>query len=572
MKYEDLLKNQHKPVMIVTKFSDINLDAADPLVTTQVIYENFSHNFMVIVIVDHQYAISTTSTSCIHNDVKSHNEFSEVRFIQSFENMANITKSHLRKLHYSHILWIVKNASMHELSGFSDICWSFGFTKVLFYTGTSLYTYNKFPTMKVIMVSSLKSYYTKEEMRNFHQYPIKFPISSSPPRCYRFIDKEGRTVYAGYMYNYLITFIRQFNFSFSEYPHNYNSDDEEVLTEALKEGKVDFLPFTTYPNRSYDTSLVLWQGRANIAVPHAQPIPVYHYLNKPYDFKTWLLFTLAIIGASFGVAGFVYMKYNRWDLSRSCLYVCSVTLYQSQIPIPIKSWRFRLFCIMLLVYSFIMINFYLCIMASFLVTNVYEHQITTFEELAATNLRFPITQLDLDTYRDSHWDSPALLSLCDIEDGLTIDELRRNLSTDVVLGGFHDKLKFYMFQQKHLKIPRVYLMPTAIYITPVYISARHNLPYSELFSRYVQYLWESGLLWKTFEDIEWFGILSGELKYLEDEKPQEPYLTLAFFYAPLTFYCTAVIISCFVFVLEVINFKYAKCENRLLNTFTEIIY
>uniref|UniRef100_A0A1I8NZF3 Ionotropic glutamate receptor C-terminal domain-containing protein n=1 Tax=Stomoxys calcitrans TaxID=35570 RepID=A0A1I8NZF3_STOCA len=551
-----ILKQPNKTIMVVTKLSDIKLDLRDPYVKTKFLYANFSHNVLVIVYVDEIEGSWETASKDKYQDIS--NEL-EANLLRNFSRLATIVKSHLRKLHFVHILWIVERATLGNLNEFSHICWSYGFTKTLFYSRKALYVYNRLPSLKVLQLPTLDHYYEREEIRNFHEYPLTFPITASPPRCYRFRDKHGRqTIYAGYMYEVLMTFIKQFNFTFREYPHNYHSDSKEHLMEALIAGDMDAAAFLTFPNRSFDTSDVLWNGYVYMAVPHAKPIPRYQYFKLPLQTTTWALYGFTIIAESLAVAGFVFLNYCMWDFSKCFIYICSLSLYQFQMPVPLHSTRFQLFYMLLIVYHFVLVNCYLCTFSSMLVSNVYERQIDTIEDLASTDLRFPIIYEDMYWYTHSYWQSPIIVPRLVLEDGLVIDELRRNLSTNIIQGAFEDKLTFFMFQQRYLKRPRIHRMHAAIYNAPIYITLRHNLPYFELFNRYLGNLWASGIMWKTFIGTEWHGILSGEIRYLRDDESREERLTLEYFSSQLFLFSCGLCASIIVFVLEIIYNKYAQ--------------
>uniref|UniRef100_A0A1I8Q0I6 Ionotropic glutamate receptor C-terminal domain-containing protein n=1 Tax=Stomoxys calcitrans TaxID=35570 RepID=A0A1I8Q0I6_STOCA len=543
-----ILRGVYKPKIIVTKLCEINAEAAAPYVRTELIYENHSHNLLAIVWVNESMEMQQKVPS----------DFSKVNSVANFEYMAHMTNTHLRKLHFVHILWLVHGVRLDYLKDYAEICWRLGFTRTLFYGHSSLYVYNRFPHMQVEKLDSLRQYYAREEIHNFHQHPLKFPITASPPRCYRFAGRDNQTVYAGYMYQIIMTFIRHFNFSFIEYPHDYHKDSKTSLIKALVAGDMDFAAFLTYPKRSFDTSDVLWNGHVYIAVPNASPIPKYQYFEKPFDFYIWLLYGLVILAASLDVAGMKYMKYRVWDLCQSFMYIWSMALYQYQLPPPIQSWRFNLLSICLFVYNFIMMNFYLCILSSMLVSTVYEHQINTIEDLAFTQLRFNITKTDMEYYRESPGISPIILRLFLLDDGIALDNLKRNLSTNIIHGAFEDKLRFFMFQQRYLKVPRLHRIDAIIYSAPTYFAARHNLPYIELFNRYLGNLWASGILWKTFVGMEWLGILSGEIRYFRDEEIYEPLLTLEYFYSPMAVYFGGMVLSILVFALEILHFRYQQ--------------
>ncbi|XP_061397286.1 uncharacterized protein LOC133332937 [Musca vetustissima] len=391
------------PIVILTEPLDImwhenktGKDLEELLLATEFLYEKISQNGLAIVNVEDS---------------------------ADFMYLANMTKYHLRKLHNVNILWNMPNATWSELYDFSQLCWNYGFTNVLFYSNGSKFTYTRFPFLKVEKLMALTEYYDRKEIHNFHGYPLTFPITSSPPRCYRFIDHNGNHIYVGYMYKILMIFIEQFNFTFREYPHNYDDDDKDPLMESLQNGYMDFTSFPVYPNKTHDASDVLWNANVYILVPKSQPIAKYKYFYKPFGKFVWLLHILVIVGATSAVAFITLTKYSIWDFSKSFIYICSIALYQYQLTVPVRSLRFNLLYILLIVYNFIMINYYLCMLSSLLVITLYEPQIDTIPDLTTTSLRLKITQNDVDYYKHLPDTSPIVVSLFTVEDGIVLDNL-----------------------------------------------------------------------------------------------------------------------------------------------------
>ncbi|XP_058981901.1 uncharacterized protein LOC109614079 [Musca domestica] len=542
---ETMLKDNTRPVAIIAESMEEREKFKSPIWkdddNNKFLYEIFPENSLVIV--------NVQKGSDKHN----------------FLYMANITKYHLKRMYFIYIVWIVNGAKIDDILDYAQTCWNYGFTKVLFFGNNTLYTYNMFPSLEVESVQHLQDYFNRDEIVNFHQYPLTFAITSSPPRCFRYIDRHGRVAYTGYMYHMLMTFIEYFNFTFEEYPHDYHDDDKVPLLNALIMGNMDFSAFPPYPNRSLFASDVLWFNHIRVIVPNASPIDKYKYFVRPFDGLVWLLYCLIIVAASLNLALFVYVKYFRWEVSKSFMYICSLSLFQYQLPIPVQSWRFNLLYILLLIYSFIMINYYLCILSSLLVLTIYENQIETFEDLGKTSWRLKATQEDIDYYSSVSNISPIILNISLAVDGIVLDSLRRNLSVLSALNAYDDKLEFYLYQQRYLKVPRVRMIKPVVLSSPFFFGMRHNLPYMKLFNRFLMNLASSGLLWKFYFDMELNGILSGELHYLKDGEDGDHLLSLEYFYAPICLYCFGSVLSAFVFLFEILYFKCSKKMFRKKN-------
>ncbi|XP_065361873.1 uncharacterized protein LOC135955450 [Calliphora vicina] len=507
-----------------------------------------------------------TTRENMENETEIHNIFSHnvmTVIFQEEKHLEFIIKSLvkiLKLIHFTTVLWIIDTdkEQLEYLQQISQLCWYHGFVRVLFLHNEHIYTYNPLPLLKVLKLSSIQEFYDNKDIVNYHQHPFRFPITSSPPRCYRYRDSHGNFIYAGYFYKILINFIQQYNFKFIEYPNDYHTDHMEDLLIDLGSGKMDAIPFMAYRNPNFTASDVLRNVHAIIVVPNAKPIPKYQYFEKPFKNEIWIIYLLLVLLSSTVLVFIVYFKGIKVDFSKSLLYVLSLAIYQHHLNIFKNSNLIsNSVYICLFLYGFIMVQMYLCKLSSMLVLTIYEPQIKTIMDINSTDLKMFMWTNDLMHFSSVSAMSPIIFQRIIPTNAIDVDTKRRGLNISFFHMGFEDKIHFFMLQQKFLKVPLVQQIDGVVITEQICFTMRHNLPFIQLFNRYLKYMDDSGLLRKILNDIEWDGVQSGEISYFKDTANDNDHLlTLEYFYAPLVLYFGGVILSVIVFLMEIVYYKF----------------
>lgn len=524
---EEFLKALDKPVVILRRYGETETDENTGF------HEIFGYNVMTVV----------------YWDLK----FGKQNLLQIFDTL----RKTLKFMHFTPILWIFENGDIKtdkDLLHISQLAFENGFIKVLFYAGKELYIYKPLPFMLIRKLSTLGEFYAQKDITNFHQYPVTFPITSSPPRCYSYKNAAGNRVIAGYFYQILMTFIQQYNFKFVEYDNN--SEDRNELLQLLATQKADVLPLKIYKQRSSAASDVLWNSRIIVVVPNAKPIKEFKYFQRPFKKEVWLLYTALIAIITFFVGLLRYSKTKRLDISKIFLYVLAMVIYQSHVQIKKNSIKAKCLYLVVIAYGFMMVQMYLCKLSSLLAVTVYEQQLETLADINATDLKTFGYVDDIEQFLRTPNASPIIIERTTLVDGRDLDNIRRSLNISYFHLGFEDKLDFFMSQQKYLKVPLVRKIDAVLVVDPIFFAMRYNLPYFELFNRYLKYIAASGLLNKIMNELEREGILSGEIQYIEDMPSNSEYLlTLPYFRSPFTLYSIGISLSLLVFVGEIFYFK-----------------
>uniref|UniRef100_A0A1I8NJM2 Ionotropic glutamate receptor C-terminal domain-containing protein n=1 Tax=Musca domestica TaxID=7370 RepID=A0A1I8NJM2_MUSDO len=181
-----------------------------------------------------------------------------------------------------------------------------------------------------------------------------------------------------------------------------------------------------------------------------------------------------------------------------------------------KSFFQRSLVFWLTVYGFVVNNFYMAKMSSFLATNIYESKIETFEDLKATNLRLIVSKYNNKFLRKFANVSAALLNQIQISTPTFIYNAERDLNISHIYFIKEEKLNFVLYQQKFLKTPLMHKINSIVFSQQMYLTVRNNLPYIQQFNKFLRYLVEAGLFAKFRRDSYQEGIYSGEIRFFRD--------------------------------------------------------
>ncbi|XP_065361871.1 uncharacterized protein LOC135955448 [Calliphora vicina] len=214
-----------------------------------------------------------------------------------------------------------------------------------------------------------------------------------------------------------------------------------------------------------------------------------------------------------------------------------------------------------------MVQMYLCKLSSILVLTIYENQIKTLKGINATDLQLLVYMNDLMHFISVSAMPPVIFKRIKLTNAIDVDDKRRSLNASFLHMDFEDKIKFFMLQQKFLKVPLVRKINPVLITEQNFFTMRHNLPFIQLFNRYLKYMADSGLLQKIFNGIEWEGILSGLISYFKDiENKNDHLLTLEYLYAPLVLYFSGVLLSIIAFLSEIVYYKFKLRVSKINKT------
>ncbi|XP_065361874.1 uncharacterized protein LOC135955451 [Calliphora vicina] len=348
-----------------------------------------------------------------------------------------------------------------------------------------------------------------------------------------------------------------------KFPTVYNSFNIEAVRQGVNNKSIDILPTSlhTYDPDAGGSSDVLWLVKSYIMAPYPAPLSKSKYFMQPYTYDTVFYIHLLLVFCALAVAFIHYRPHyiNEVDFTKSILYVLALFLYQNQLNFKIKTNRQKLVYSLIFLNGFIFTNLYMAKLSSLLVQDIYGTKVEKLEDLNNTNIQLLVRKMDYNYLQTLSNIPEVIMKKAILIDYFDLYKAHRDLNNTHLLMALHDKIIFILFQQRFLKVPRMYRINEVLYTMPEYFTVRRDLPYIQLFNRYLKYVMESGILYKFVVDTNFDGIQSGEIRFFHDtENNGGIYLSFDYFYAPLICFVFGMILALSVLLLELIYFKYVN--------------
>ncbi|CAD7076976.1 unnamed protein product [Hermetia illucens] len=249
-------------------------------------------------------------------------------------------------------------------------------------------TYNPFPQMKVARVKDTQYPFERVHL-NLMGYPIRSFIAQDPPRAFKYTDRYGRMVYAGYGLKIVLAFVEKHNGTFVDINANQNKESDDYLAHLLIENKE--IDVTVHPYQlltfvlSY--SYPVNQDKICLMVPAAQEIPASLYNILPFEETTWysifasilvLLFVHSLVKLTFGKSIDLVA-----DITDCIGIIMAIT---PKVDIYNQSWQSRLIFMFLAFYGVIITSLYQSTLTSLYTTKVYGKEMESAEDMMKANL------------------------------------------------------------------------------------------------------------------------------------------------------------------------------------------
>lgn len=437
----------------------------------------------------------------------------------------NLLVELLWELHYTNVLFVYESAQeVSSLTTLFQLCWRNGFVNVLALVNETLYTYQPFPRIKVVALSSLKSYYDKSHLRNFQGYTLRSSISNNAPRVYNYKDINGNSANGGYLYAAVALFLQYYNGTFQEVRMPNYHMNTTVIIKAFENKEIDILPDLLFMYPNYSHSAVVYNYRTLLMAPYAKPLPLNMYILKPMTYFTWLHIVLAICYATLAQMLLSWLCECRVNFGMAFLRTLSSILYLPSYYYGHGS-RAQIFCtILLMICSFLLTTLYQSNFTSMIISRLYEPQINSMADIEHTKFSLPMTVEDI-AYMSKLSDIPQIIYDRLIEASpMEIDRLIRDFNTSYIYTFNEDKVQYFMYQQKFLRIPRFQVLNEELTQVPLFVSLPCGSPFLKLFNHHLGKIFDTGIFLKMIINCAEEGIFTKDIRFFH---------TLSIFYEPL---------------------------------------
>ncbi|EDW94010.1 uncharacterized protein LOC6533590 [Drosophila yakuba] len=474
----------------------------------------------------------------------------------------NGVKELLWGLQYLPMLFVVES----NMDSYFQQALSQGFLHVLALnlSNGSLYTYKPYPKVEIHKIEDMKKFYKLTKLRNLQGQVVRTSVETMTPRCFRYRNRNGELVYAGYMYRMVKEFIEKYN---GTEEHVFDEVDTIPYKEGLKaliNGEIDMMPRIIHDLEwcYFYRSHILYNIKTYIMVPWAEPLPKSLYFIKPFRSTVWITIMVSFVYASIVIWWIRYRQLGNSSLSRSFMDVLELFF---QLPVN-KIWHFTMGTqqvisfIVLFIVGFMLTNLYTAQLSSYLTTGLFKSQINTFDDLFREKRRLLVESFDAEVLRNMtkskiiQKEFQSIILVTSIEE---VFKHRKSLNTSYAYEAYEDRIAFELSQQRYLRVPIFKTLEEVYDQRPVFVALRHGLPYVELFNNYLRRIYESGIWIKLQEDSFLEGIASGEISFRISQSREIKIFDKEFYFFAYILLGMGWCASTIAFLLERWRFKYS---------------
>ncbi|KAH8297647.1 hypothetical protein KR054_004766, partial [Drosophila jambulina] len=438
-----------------------------------------------------------------------------------------------------------------------------GFLHVLALNSTngSLYTYEPYPKIKIHQLEQIEKFQNVTTLKNLKGIAVNITGETMTPRCFHYNNRQGKRVYAGYMYKLVKGFINAYNGTERmAYAEEEIIPYDELKSELLK-GHIDMMPRIIHILNweYYYRSYILYNIKTYIIVPWAEPLPKSLYFLKPFVWTAWITIMASLIYSSVMIWR---LKYRQQDASNISSNFLDVLQWFFLLPVS-HHWHYKLGLhrviafLVLFTVGFILTNLYLAQLSSFLTTGLFKKQLNSFQDLFRENRTLILESFDTEVLHNMTRDKLIQPEFENIVLSTSIAQVfshRKSLNTTYVYTAYEDRIAFELHQQKYLRVPIFKRLDEIYDQRPVFIALRHGLPYAELFNDYLQRIWEAGIIEKFQSDTLFEGISSGEISFRHSTAREIHVFDMEFYYFTYILLGIGWSISIIVFLVETRGF------------------
>ncbi|XP_043644929.1 uncharacterized protein LOC122614432 [Drosophila teissieri] len=293
---------------------------------------------------------------------------------------------------------------------------------------------------------------------------------------------------------------------------------------------------------------------ANVIVPHGKPLHSYRYLTAPFNTKVWIVLATYVFLISLFLCLIHWLRSGKWDFSGNLLEVYSSLLFNGFHLKAIQGTeRFILFGV-LFISGFVYSTMYLGLLKSMLISEIFEKQIQTFEELAASNIPLLIDPYDRMIFQEHHIPKSLWTAVRTVPSETLVSH-RNNFDQKYAYVLFPDRMDMFVYAQQYLRHPKFRRIPIDI----CFLFAGFPMSKKWFLKHHLSRAWfhafESGIVNKMASDSYRESVGQGYLSFPITEHLEAKPLGLYYFVMPAISLVLGYSMALLSFIVEVIACK-----------------
>ncbi|KAH8302318.1 hypothetical protein KR044_005090, partial [Drosophila immigrans] len=464
--------------------------------------------------------------------------------------VANFLPHLLKELHELHIVFITELAPTIWPKQLFVYCFGQGFVNALLIhhlnKTTSLYSYNPYPTVRDLKLSHIEEYINRQQLlRNFQHFQIRTASFIIEPRMFHSINRRGEKVYAGYMYNVMMEFIRRHNGTLKLLTLKENLGISYISEVMIERKQIDFACYPKEPNWNVSHTTALYILKSKIIVPYAQPIASYWYIAQPFTWTTWLAVIVTV------VYGMIMLSVSaRSEFGVNLLCSLSHLLFLPFSQTAVKNWQQCVIHFILILGGFVLTNLYSSVLKSMLTSGIFEPQYNTVDDVQHAPYLLMTTQYYANLAKEQNLIPDVLMSKLYITSTEELNTNRLKLNTNFMYIIYEDRMDCILHQQHLLKVPRFKTIQENIGFGLMAFPVAPSLPYLNMLNTYLYRIFECGIFQKMMSDSWRDSIYSGIYHLLRNERTELKPFELEFYLLAAALWAIGLILASLCFFLE----------------------
>ncbi|XP_068147773.1 LOW QUALITY PROTEIN: uncharacterized protein [Drosophila tropicalis] len=411
--------------------------------------------------------------------------------------------------------------------------WEQGYVKLLFHTpfnGGAIYDKWLFPYMRLQPATVESFIHSRNSFGDLEGFKIRVASYNNAPRSIIYNDEKGKLVFGGFYMRFVRHFLAARNATFVPV---FIQGSPLHCTKALMSEEVDICADALVQNQTQEIAVThaLRVAYANVMVAHAEPLHSYRYLMAPFTTTTWICL-MSYISAMVTFLSLIHWKQcHRWIYSEFLLEAISSLLFSGFRLKHVQGHaRYILFAVMFLA-GFVYSTMYLGFLKSILISEVFEKQINTFEELVERNVTIMMDEYD--RILSIKYNLPEMLwPIVQVVSIETLMEHRNKFDTRYAYVLFTDRMNLYDYAQQFLHHKRLRRIPIKILFIFSGIPMRKTWFLRPHLSTAWASAFETGLTLKLTQEAEHEAMRTGVLPFLSTESRELKPLSLDYFVMP----------------------------------------
>ncbi|XP_055918676.1 uncharacterized protein LOC129950783 [Eupeodes corollae] len=370
------------------------------------------------------------------------------------------------------------------------------FTRIFGYTNNTSFVYLNYRDNPIQQISMRKDHALPNALTNLNGFRIRTTFQTDVPRTFWYHNVNGQPKVGGYFGQIFTNFVEKHNATFEEVIlENSTNRNYLAVLEACMNGDLDISSNVFSPIPGCDHSSFLKLNAFGIMVPMKKNVNSYHYFIKPFTPLLWMaiLMTFLYISAMDFLKDFY--SGNQADVWKS-LSETFLRLLNLPSRLPTASYRFHT---QVLIFAFVLGNFYLNYFTSFLTVFVKVKQFETFDDLLENNISVMVPLDAVDFFYLEHPKVQGnnlykkIIITTDYE--TFIENLNSMKASNKAYIISHDRFEFLIKVQAIFEEPMFRMIEFFKEYFQTFLLSPHS-PFKEILSLFIVRTFETGLTMK----------------------------------------------------------------------------